>query len=150
MKRFFVSCVIFFLGTSCVIGDNVIQFENINCGNSASYSNSPYNCEFLCTEQGVEFDCKRSSTPGCQCNFHTYYNKLTKTCMEINCKNLDCVGKKNQAFFTCESGSRDSCGCSPFTTLDCRTGCMCKNGYCKKNGECVPRDCKGSPYDKKY
>lgn len=35
---------------------------------------------------------------------------------------MDCIRKKNEAYFVCESGSRNHCGCESLVTLDCNTG----------------------------
>lgn len=59
---------------------------------------------------------------GCRCNFDVYFNTETGECSEVKCENMDCVGKRNEAFYNCESGSRNSCECSKFVTLDCQTG----------------------------
>lgn len=107
----------------------------------------PYQCDYSCTDSGVVLNCEKKSKPGCQCNPEMYFNTETKECSYIECKNMDCVGRSNEAFFSCESGSRESCGCTPLVTLDCRTGCQCKNGYCRTDDKCVKRECKGSPFE---
>ncbi|KAG5669279.1 hypothetical protein PVAND_017169 [Polypedilum vanderplanki] len=58
----------------------------------------------------------------------------------------DC-GENEQFFKECESSTRDECPCENFAKRDCRTGCMCKNGFCKKDGVCVKRDCVHPLYD---
>lgn len=118
-----------------------------SCPPSMFYSNKPNYCEFSCTDEGVALKCSTLPKPGCQCQFNTYYNKAKKECTDIDCKNLDCVGRANEKFFNCESGSREVCDCSPFVRLDCNTGCQCKNGFCRVNGKCVTRTCKGSPFE---
>lgn len=114
------------------------------------YVDRPHKCSFTCTEKGIKVWCDRSEKPGCVCPFEKYYNVDSNECMEVKCENMDCADHENEAFFHCESGSRESCLCSSFVTLDCRTGCQCKNGYCRDNGKCVKRKCKGSPFAEVY
>ncbi|KAL7013385.1 hypothetical protein ACKWTF_015365 [Chironomus riparius] len=114
------------------------------CGPDANWEASRNTCQFRCNSDGVIFDC---SSLGCQCeNYEHYYNLDTKSCSEVKCDNMNCAGLQNELYFSgCESGSRDRCGCSRKVTMDCRRGCMCKNGFCRQNGVCVPRDCQ-HPY----
>ncbi|CAG9811841.1 unnamed protein product [Chironomus riparius] len=53
----------------------------------------------------------------------------------------------NEDVFDCQSSSRNDCGCSMIAKADCVTGCMCKNGYCRKsyNEPCEKRSCQ-HPY----
>ncbi|XP_070507974.1 uncharacterized protein [Chironomus tepperi] len=122
------------------------NFGEQECPPGMHYTDKPHLCEFTCTAKGVNISCKNLENPGCVCPFEKYYNTETKTCSYVDCQNLDCVGRPNEAFYHCESGSRESCLCSNFITLDCRTGCQCKNGFCREGDKCVPRKCKGSPF----
>lgn len=89
------------------------------CGSDSQWQSEGYACKFTCTPNGVKVDC---NAPGCRCNDgRLYYNTDTKTCMEVKCDNMDCVGEENQQFFAgCESGSRNRCGCARIMTMDCR------------------------------
>ncbi|KAG5669661.1 hypothetical protein PVAND_017544 [Polypedilum vanderplanki] len=115
------------------------------CGDGAVWTTDGFACKFFCSSDGVTVDC---NVPGCKCpDSKHYYNTQTKTCMEVNCDNMNCANKPNEYYFKgCESGSRERCPCSKRTTFDCRKGCMCKNGYCRKEGKCVPRDCEHPIY----
>ncbi|CAG9811836.1 unnamed protein product [Chironomus riparius] len=128
----------------------VSENDNLNseqeCPAGMHFTDKPHLCEFTCTDKGVNISCKSLDQPGCVCPFEKYYNTETKACSYVDCKNLDCVGRQNEAFYHCESGSRESCLCSNFITLDCRTGCQCKNGFCREGDKCVARKCKGSPF----
>lgn len=66
--------------------------------------------------------------------------------MPVTCGTLDCVGLENEAFYQFESSSRDNCACTEWLRRDARTGCMCKNGFCRKDGKCVKRDCEHPVY----
>lgn len=104
-------------------------------------------CGFRCTPLGVEFKCEGTrDSPGCDCQFGYYLNMDKKKCEKINCKNMNCAGKTNEQFFECESSRRDRCECTDRITMDCNSGCMCKNGFCRINDECVERDCHHSVY----
>ncbi|XP_070505211.1 zonadhesin-like [Chironomus tepperi] len=108
------------------------------CGSEASWDDT-HACKYSCTPDGVVIDCTK---PGCRCyNFEQYYSEETQSCSDVNCENLNCVGRQNEAFYSCESSSRDICGCNLGTFDDCRQGCMCKDGFCRQNGVCVPRNC---------
>lgn len=98
----------------------------LDCGENARYVTVGYARQFQCSNEGVKIF---NNVPGCSCNnFDNFYNLDTKTCSEVNCENLNCIGKTNEAFFARQSSSRDRCVCSIATTRDSRTGCMCKNG----------------------
>ncbi|KAL7013389.1 hypothetical protein ACKWTF_015367 [Chironomus riparius] len=125
----------------CVLSLTIVSCDE-KCGLEASWDDNNA-CKYTCTSEGVTFDCTK---PGCRCyNFEQYYNPDTNSCSDVTCDNLDCVGLQNEAFFTCESSSRESCECFEGSLDDCRLGCMCKNGFCRKNGVCVRRDCQ-HPY----
>ncbi|CAG9811838.1 unnamed protein product [Chironomus riparius] len=54
----------------------------------------------------------------------------------------------NESFFNqCQSSTRNSCDCSDTLRRDCRLGCMCNIGYCRKDfsSSCVQRSCQ-HPY----
>ena len=116
----------------------IINYFSIECGPGAVWEAVGHSCKYRCTPDGVTVDCSQN---GCQCiNFEHYYNLDTKSCSEVNCENLSCVGHKNEQFFKgCQSSSRENCVESFIMTADCRQGCMCKDGYCRKNGKCVKR-----------
>lgn len=61
---------------------------------------------------------------------------------------VDECGDNEIVFKTCQSSSRNDCGCSAVTKADCRVGCMCKDGYCRKDrtSPCVPRNCQHPVY----
>ncbi|KAG5669337.1 hypothetical protein PVAND_017225 [Polypedilum vanderplanki] len=50
---------------------------------------------------------------------------------------------ENEAWFDCESSSRNDCGCAGIAKADCIIGCMCKNGYCRDSwsSPCKKREC---------
>ncbi|XP_070505210.1 zonadhesin-like [Chironomus tepperi] len=121
----------------CVLSLTIVSCDE-NCGSTAIWEPIGNTCKYRCTPDGVELDC---SKPGCQCiNFDHYYNLDTKSCSEVNCDSKNCIGRANEVFLTgCQSGSRENCERSAIATGDCRQGCMCKDGYCRRNGKCVPR-----------
>lgn len=123
---------------------NSVIITFLECGDGAEYKTEGWARQFTCSTDGVSiaFD-----VPGCACvNFDNWYNLGEKKCMPLSCANMDCVGKANEAFFTFESSSRDNCECTNWITRDAQTRCMCKNGFCRKDGQCVKRDCIHSVY----
>ncbi|KAL7013384.1 hypothetical protein ACKWTF_015364 [Chironomus riparius] len=131
MKHAFVFAV-------CVLSLTIVSCDE-QCGSTAYWEPIGNTCKYRCTPNGVELDC---SQPGCQCiNFEQYFNLDTNSCSEVACENNSCVGRPNEVFFTgCEPSSRENCNISGgISTGDCRQGCMCQDGYCRRNGRCVPR-----------
>jgi len=117
---------------------SIFLFFIEQCGNDASWDSTYNTCKYRCTPDGVTIDCTK---PGCRCyDFEQYFNLDTNSCSEVNCENQNCAGLQNEAFFTCEPSSRDICRGNDAISDACRQGCMCKDGFCRQNGVCVPRN----------
>jgi hypothetical protein len=111
----------------------------VNCGDEgAAYDADGNGCQVTCSPDGVNVVCGQ---PGCKClNWSHYYHTNTNKCSTIACENLNCVGKVNEQFYgTCQSSGIERCGSRSPLSRDCRTGCLCKPGFCRENGVCVPR-----------